>query len=1078
MTFPVFLSYSRSTGRQKAQAVYQALGGAEAGLAFLDESNVEAGESFPASTVDAILGARVVVIFAEPAYFTRWYCLLEYRTALTPFLYSLTASGLTSSERGAMLNPVVLALPREGSAPEFDRFPSLAQATNWPTIDDAEAVAALVRSRLARSETVLREMLEAVHASALETELREAVRLPAPTSASAVRLVPARIPPSIHSSLVGRGDDLWRIDTLLWTGPGGRSSHGSAVVALEGAGGIGKTRLALEYLWRFGPRRFPGGLFWIDADVDPAALEERHYEILVALNPDAPSLNAYRESSRPRSIVRDLLGAVQALPEDTPVLFVVDGVPEPEPGQLPSPLTRWCPVVGLAPVLATSRSRISLTGRGEITSFLLDTLGESAAVTLLTRDVPHQEVLAAEQWREITGWVGQLPLALELLNAALRLQSVSPTALIQRFRLKNPARALDAEMDALRTEVPPGAVRGVREALALAYERLGEREQEAARLLAWLAPEPVPDELLEKIGADVFSPSTRAALISRSFVAPEKASRVPVFGVMHPLLAEFLRAQTVDPAAEMERIVVALLQVMAPERIREPRDWPLMNLCLPHAEEVFARAGAEWEASSLPEPLLWLGLMIGSLLEEQGFGSRAEAMKRQVVEAARHSLGEEHRTTLLSMASLAYSLWSRGDLAGARTLEERVLESRRLVLGEEHPDTLGSISNLAVTLYAQGDLNGARVLQERVLEARRRVLGDEHPDTLTSMNNLASTLRQQGDLSAARMLQERVLAASSRTLGEDHARALISSSNLAGVLAELGDLSGARQLQEQVLETFIRTRGVESPDTLTAMSNLATTLMGLGDVTGAQRLQEQVLEVRRRVLGEEHPDTLTSMHNLASTLLDLGDVAGAHGLLERVLEVRRRVLGEEHPDTLTSMHNLASVLAAESAFTASQQLQERVVEGFHQLFGDEHPNTLTATNSLASTLFRQGNIGNARHLQEHVFNARRRVLGEDHPDTLTAMANLAYTLWALGNLEDAHDLQTRALEAQRQLLGKEHPSTIASLSNLAKITWAQGDLHNALELQTEVLDLSQRVLGQEHPDTLAALESLKNMEDG
>jgi hypothetical protein len=63
------------------------------------------------------------------------------------------------------------------------------------------------------------------------------------------------------------------------------------------------------------------------------------------------------------------------------------------------------------------------------------------------------------------------------------------------------------------------------------------------------------------------------------------------------------------------------------------------------------------------------------------------------------------------------------------------------VLGEEHPSTLTSMANLASTYRNQGRWKEAEELFVQVMETRKRVLGEEHPSTMTSMNNLAFTLK-------------------------------------------------------------------------------------------------------------------------------------------------------------------------------------------------------------------------------------------------------------------------------------------------------------------------------------------------
>ena len=93
-----------------------------------------------------------------------------------------------------------------------------------------------------------------------------------------------------------------------------------------------------------------------------------------------------------------------------------------------------------------------------------------------------------------------------MLHAALRVQAVSPHQLLKRIDAASVTREVDAAKDALRGQVPEGVLRGVTEALSISYERLQPAEQYAARLLAQLGPEPIPQRIIESFG-DVFSPA-------------------------------------------------------------------------------------------------------------------------------------------------------------------------------------------------------------------------------------------------------------------------------------------------------------------------------------------------------------------------------------------------------------------------------------------------------------------------------------------------------------------------------------------------------------------------------------------
>ncbi len=898
MPHPVFISYARKASRAQAEALHQALGG-ETGQAFLDSSGIEPGERLPPELVAALLGARVVVVFASKEYFRRWYCLWELEAALGPFL--ALGSGASDTEKTAAMAPLVVALPvQPGAATGLLPLPPALRTTNWPRADEIPVLEKLVRARLAQIPSTLEERLNSAGrlGAGLRTRLLEESALPAPKNLAAARMHPRSLPPSLGESFVGRADELWRIHYTLSVlrDRRGEGAAGAALTgALHGAGGFGKTRLALEYLHRLGPSDHPGGVFWVNADAEPGNLEEQFHGILRTLRPEVPDLVTFRKSERDST--QEMAEALEAVAATERVLYVVDNVPEPGPKEAQRPLRTWCPALGKVSLLATSRAKLDLGVEG-VHALPLSPLTPEAAVVLLTEAIPERR-LGEEGWQRIAEWVGYLPLALELLNRALRAGALEPGELLSRAEGRGPAEELDQQMEALRPHVPPGALRGITEAFSLSYAKLSEAEQRAARLIAWLAPDPVPMKLFEALGPEVAVAATRAKLRSRHFVTPvDDTSEVIMFGVMHRVLADCLRGQTRQRLQELRQVCQGLVDVMPLSACEDPREWPLLKACLSHAQNVFDRLlessksqGAK--ASSVgPNDAgeIALGFALGRFLSARGLEGQACKVKLQTVERAREALGEEHPDTLTAMGNLADTFYAQGKIEGAWELEQRVLEVRRRILGEEHPGTLTAMGNLANTLWAQGKLEGARELEQRVLEVRRRILGEEHPGTLTAMGNLANTLWAQGELEEARELEQRVLEVRRRVLGEEH------------------------------------------PDTLTAMGNLANTLCAQGELEEARELGQRVLEVRRRVLGEEHPDTLTAMGNLANTLYAQGKLEGARELGQRVLEVMRRVLGEEHPNTLLAMKNLDITL---QAIQAKQRwgLKDRVLNFVRRVQG-------------------------------------------------------------------------------------------------------------------------------------------------
>ncbi|RKK27668.1 hypothetical protein BFJ66_g16550 [Fusarium oxysporum f. sp. cepae] len=333
--------------------------------------------------------------------------------------------------------------------------------------------------------------------------------------------------------------------------------------------------------------------------------------------------------------------------------------------------------------------------------------------------------------------------------------------------------------------------------------------------------------------------------------------------------------------------------------------------------------------------------------------------------------GREERARLLHCVAGYFDY--EGRWKEAEQYQIGAVKLRTEVLGEEHPDTLTSMGNLASIYSNQGRWKEAEELGVDVMEIRKRVLGEEHPYTLTSMGNLASTYWNQGRWKEAEELEVDVMEISKRVLGEEHPDTLTSM----------------EELEVDVMEISKRVLGEEHPDTLASMANLALTYQNQGHWKEAEELEVDVMEISKRVLGEEHPDTLTSMGNLASTYRNQGHWKEAEELEVDVMEIRKRVLGEEHPYTLTSMGNLASTYWNQGRWKEAEELEVDVMEIRKRVLGEEHPYTLTSMNNLAFTWKDSGRTKDALALMRCCVVLQQRVLGIEHPHTTSLVTSLA-----------------------------------------------------------------------------------------
>lgn len=826
-----------------------------------------------------------------------------------------------------------------------------------------------------------------------------------------------------------------------------------APAALFGMGGVGKTQLALKYCLDYRDRY--AGVWCLRAETE-TTLQLDAFDCCTAVG--AP----VNPNELPTAALKRWLAR-----QSTPWLLVFDNAEDIES------LRPHLPQGGPHRIIITSRSP---AWNGVAQALALTAWTPEQGADFLAARLPGQnraELLA------LATELGGLPLALE--QAAAYIETTATAIPVYRKLLA----AVDTEgliLDEGRAAT--GYERSVLATLSLAFAKLTPAAAQLLRLLAYAAPEALPERFLRE-GAKELPTELAAALGStlalnrlvgelRNYALAERSemlaldrepgevtTRTESALNLHRLTQQALRARLAKAEEDCRRFQ-AVLRAVCPGETNLPQHWPRFAALMPHITGLDRYLDARWLDQSA---FIWLLDRVASYLKNgPAFYAESAHWSSRVWEVSDREFGAEHLNTVSAMSNLASIFFVQGDFSGARKLQEIVVTKFRDVLGAGQPSTQAAMINLAGTLKSFGELDRARELEESVLAIRRQVLGDEHPQTLAVMNNLASTLHEQGDLVGACEIETSLLAVRIRVLGEMHPHTLTSMHNLARTLYTRGSFVSARELQETALTLLGHVFGEDHPYTLSTMSSLALTLQAQGDLDGAANILRSVQITQRRVLGEEHPQTLTTMSNLAVILLDKGDQAVALELQKSVLAIRRQVLGEEHPSTLTSMNNLANTLQAQGDLAGALDLHKTELAICRRVLGEEHPHTLTSMNNLASALHAHGDLAGALNLEKSTLAIRRRVLGEEHPDTLVAMSNLAGTLKVQGDLAGAFDLQKSVLAIRRCVIGEQHPDTIISAWNLFLTQEQLGEHFTAkATLDTLLLPLLSR-----DPATLSA----------
>ena len=598
--------------------------------------------------------------------------------------------------------------------------------------------------------------------------------------------------PARNRAFTGRDDLLAAVRERLLAG------HSAVVQALHGMGGVGKTQLAAEYA-----HRFAGSYdlaWWINAEQGGLIGDQ-----IAGLGQALVCIPAGAGSEAVRAAV------LAELRHRGRWLLIFDNA------GAPADVAPWLPGDG-GHVLITSRER----GWDEVaTPVEVDVLTRTESTKMLRRRVPRLTKADADR---LAAELGDLPLAIAQA-AGFMVETGTPASQYLSLLQTRAGQLLDRG-------APGSYPHSLAAATAVITARLFDHDPAAAELAslcAFLAPEPIPEDLFTsaagllpgELAARAADPLAWRQTLAH--MARQSLARIDHRGLqMHRLTQAILRDRlTPACASATRRRAEAILAASDPGDPPNPATWVRWAQLMPHVLTADLATTDNPALRQLVRRVCWY-------LIERGDARTPRELMSNLHQQWRDRLGQDHEHTLMAAHYLAWALLEMGRYAEARDLNQDTLARRRRVLGEDHPDTLNSAHNLALGLRMLGEVRAARDLDHDSLARQRRIQGQDHPSALRSANNLAADLRELGEVRAARELDHDTLERRRRVLGQDHPDTLYSAYNLAADLRELGEVRAARELDHDTLERRSRVLGQDHPDTLYSARNLAADLREFG----------------------------------------------------------------------------------------------------------------------------------------------------------------------------------------------------------------------------------------------------------
>jgi tetratricopeptide (TPR) repeat protein len=666
------------------------------------------------------------------------------------------------------------------------------------------------------------------------------------------------VPYNRNVHFTGREDELADLQRSL-------ASHDAArrVQVICGLGGVGKTQLALEYVYK--NKDHYKIVWWINAD-EPATLALGYAKLATQIGmhvPEGTSLDDIRHALRRKLNERD------------DWLLVFDNVAGVDD------IKNYLPQDRTGHVIITSRNPnweaiarpfpLKPMKRVDSVQFLMHRTGMKK---------PDTSVGMLAQA------LGDLPLAMEQAAACIERTRIDFTGYLKRF---------ETHWAELLGEVKtsgdyPDSVEMTWE---ISFRQLQEESPHSAdllNLLSFLGPDAIPRTLI-KAGA-VTLPEKLATIVMDDSALGEAIGSLRTYSLIeddglvtsvHRLVGTLVRdrlderARQVWAEAAIKMIVIAFKFDSA-----DLSSWDKCAELLPHALAAAWHAEANGIAARASITVLDDA---GRYLMKRAQFIEAKGLFERAMTLASNFYGEAHPQVSAIANNLGRVHRQLGNIEDARHCFERSMAIDQEVYGEADPHLAAVFNNYGIVLQEAGDSEGARQQFEWALTVYKAHYGADHPKVASIVNNLGYVLRGAGDLAGGREHFERALTIAKASYGDNHPTVANILINLGIVKRLTGDMPGAKADLERALEICEATSGGSHPTVARACGHLGAVMQEMKVLGAARMYFERALQVDEAFYGGVHPNIAGRAMQLGRVLRALEDKEGAQALFDRATQI-------------------------------------------------------------------------------------------------------------------------------------------------------------------------------------------------
>ena len=673
----------------------------------------------------------------------------------------------------------------------------------------------------------------------------------------------------------------------------------SAITAVNGLAGIGKSTLAVEYAHR-SRDLYPGGRIKVDCE-NLTNAESLGME-LVRLAESWLGLRITKEQrGTPKQAIPKMKAHVQERPRS---LWILDNVTTPS---ILDARTRGDILPSLENVHILITTKESGDRLGGIHAIPLDELSDTDGQELLFRfrpleiDVPNENEMRSSV--EIVRSVGGHALALEITGVYLsQHRSITYSSFLDGIKKRGIGHKLDSAGNAIRdTGSIKHPERFIGPLLQPTLDDLDDLARRALEYAAWLPSSTVclqwlrdlveqdfPGRLDHELDEpDPWLEGVCRKLSGLRLMVPNRSS---IDARVHRLVQQVLRAapgSTDNYWPKIREYAKSRVEWFKTNWQHPENQWEiivLIQVATQWTEERFTDISLF--ANSVAQRCLDLGLFI-----------EARQTQIDIIELDKRIYKADDRIFANHYNTLGWAEYKLGNLKEAR---RHLLYATQINGNCDSSDILAQAeidSNLSSVEQSLSNHHEARRLALSAIKTQEKFYKHDALILANSYSNLATVEHYLGNLSEARRLINLVLNIDKKHKGPHHYDFVINYSNLASIEKDFKNYKASRRHLRHALEINKKIHKAGHITFASIYSDMGVTEQSLGNIRAARRLMRDAIEIEEMFYASDHPSLANRYWNLATIEASLNNMSKAIQLMQKAYRIRVIRFGHEHEHT-------------------------------------------------------------------------------------------------------------------------------------------------------------------------------------